>query len=142
MSLQIKECRQDKNPITWPDCSEALKIKEVFKRYLCRVANFRSITYSLLMQICICNIFQLIELRRNPLGAIDKRTRTILKPMSKTRKDSTVSELEDRLKDITITNQKYRKQLLEKESELQVGCQTVVIIVLKHNLHEGGLKSF
>ena len=64
---------------------------------------------------------QLIELRRNPQGAIDRRTRTTLKPMSKSRKDSSVSELEDRLKEITMTNQKFRKQLLERESELQVG---------------------
>lgn len=40
--------------------------------------------------------------------------------MSKTRKDSTISELEDRLKEVTTTNQKYRKQLLDRESELQV----------------------
>jgi hypothetical protein len=40
--------------------------------------------------------------------------------MSKARRDSTVSELEERLKDVTTANQKFRKQLHEKDSELQV----------------------
>lgn len=40
--------------------------------------------------------------------------------MSKTRRDSTVSELEERLKEATTANQKFRKQLLERDSELQV----------------------
>ncbi|XP_033220123.1 gamma-aminobutyric acid type B receptor subunit 2 isoform X2 [Belonocnema kinseyi] len=70
--------------------------------------------------LCLVFVPKLIELRRNPQGAIDRRTRTTLKPMSKSRKDSTVSELEDRLKEITTSNQKFRKQLLERESELQI----------------------
>lgn len=40
--------------------------------------------------------------------------------MSKTRRDSSISELEERLKEATLANQKFRKQLLEKDSELQV----------------------
>ncbi|XP_051168791.1 gamma-aminobutyric acid type B receptor subunit 2 isoform X2 [Leptopilina boulardi] len=70
--------------------------------------------------LCLVFVPKIIELRRNPQGAIDRRSRTTLKPMSKTRKDSTISELEDRLKEVTTTNQKYRKQLLDRESELQM----------------------
>ncbi|XP_044594203.1 gamma-aminobutyric acid type B receptor subunit 2 isoform X2 [Cotesia glomerata] len=70
--------------------------------------------------ICLVFVPKLIELRRNPQGAIDKRIRATLRPSSKTRRDSTVSELEERLKDVTTANQKFRKQLLEKESELQI----------------------
>lgn len=70
--------------------------------------------------INLCFNSQLIELRRNPQGAIDKRIRATLRPSSKTRRDSIVSELEERLKEAAKANQKYRKELLEKESELQV----------------------
>lgn len=63
---------------------------------------------------------KLIELKRNPGGSIDKRIRATLRPMSKTRRESSVSELESRLKDVKAVNSKYRKTLLEKESELQV----------------------
>ncbi|XP_043477388.1 gamma-aminobutyric acid type B receptor subunit 2 [Leptopilina heterotoma] len=70
--------------------------------------------------LCLVFVPKIIELRRNPQGAIDRRSRTTLKPMSKTRKDSTISELEDRLKEVTSTNQKFRKQLLDRESELQM----------------------
>lgn len=60
-------------------------------------------------------------MRRNPQGAIDKRMiRATLRPSSKTRRDSNISEMEERLKDATYANQKFRKQLQEKESELQV----------------------
>ena len=65
-------------------------------------------------------LFQLIELKRNPQGAIDKRFRPTLRPMSKNRRDSLASELEEKLKDAKVFNQKYRKQLLETETELQV----------------------
>lgn len=65
-------------------------------------------------------MFQLIELRRNPQGAIDKRIRATLRPMSKNRRDSLASELEEKLKDAKAFNQKYRKQLLETETELKV----------------------
>lgn len=61
--------------------------------------------------------FQLVELRRNPQGSIDKRIRATLRPMSKTRRDS--SELEERLRDAKSINQRCRKILLEKEAELQ-----------------------
>lgn len=46
--------------------------------------------------------------------------RATLRPSSKTRRDSNISEMEERLKDAAYTNQKFRKQLQEKESELQV----------------------
>ncbi|XP_047350300.1 gamma-aminobutyric acid type B receptor subunit 2 isoform X5 [Vespa velutina] len=70
--------------------------------------------------LCLVFVPKLIELRRNPQGAIDKRMRPTLKPVSKTRRDSTVSELEERLKEAMTANQKFRKQLLEKDSELQM----------------------
>lgn len=63
----------------------------------------------------------MLELRRNPGGSIDKRFRPTLRPMSKTRRDSSVSELESKMKDVKCLNSKYRKILLDKESELQVG---------------------
>lgn len=64
--------------------------------------------------------FQLVELKRNPGGSIDKRFRPTLRPMSKTRRDSNVTELEHKLKEVKSFNSKYRKTLMEKESELQV----------------------
>ncbi|XP_018573120.1 gamma-aminobutyric acid type B receptor subunit 2 [Anoplophora glabripennis] len=63
---------------------------------------------------------KMLELRRNPGGSIDKRFRPTLRPMSKTRRDSSASELESKLKDVKSLNSKYRKTLLEKESELQM----------------------
>lgn len=63
---------------------------------------------------------KMVELRRNPGGSIDKRIRATLRPMSKTRRDSSVSELETKLKDVKALNSKYRKTLLDKESELQM----------------------
>ncbi|CAL7939276.1 unnamed protein product [Xylocopa violacea] len=70
--------------------------------------------------LCLVFVPKLIELRRNPQGAIDKRIRATLRPMSKTRRDSSVNELEERLKEATLANQKFRKQLLEKDSELEM----------------------
>ncbi|XP_076625041.1 gamma-aminobutyric acid type B receptor subunit 2 [Colletes latitarsis] len=70
--------------------------------------------------LCLVFVPKLIELRRNPQGAIDKRIRATLRPMSKTRRDSSMSELEERLKEATLANQKFRKQLLEKDSELRM----------------------
>ncbi|CAB0038421.1 unnamed protein product [Trichogramma brassicae] len=69
--------------------------------------------------LCLVFVPKLIELRRNPQGQIDKRFRPTLRPMSKARRDSTVSEMEERLRDVQTANQKFRKQLHEKESELQ-----------------------
>ncbi|KAJ8687216.1 hypothetical protein QAD02_023010, partial [Eretmocerus hayati] len=69
--------------------------------------------------LCLVFVPKLIELRRNPQGQIDKRFRPTLRP-SKTRRDSTASELEDRVRDITLANQKFRKQLHEMDSELQL----------------------
>lgn len=64
---------------------------------------------------------KLVELKRNPGGCIDKRIRATLRPMgSKTRRDSSASELESRLKEVKSCNSKYRKTLLEKETELQM----------------------
>lgn len=65
----------------------------------------------------ILKIFQVVELRRNPQGSIDKRIRATLRPASKTRRES--SELEEHFKDAKATNQKYRKMLQEKDNELQ-----------------------
>ncbi|XP_018049231.1 PREDICTED: gamma-aminobutyric acid type B receptor subunit 2 isoform X1 [Atta colombica] len=69
--------------------------------------------------LCLVFIPKVIELRRNPQGAINKRTRATLRPMLKIRRDSTVSELDERLKEAKLTNKKFRKQLLQKDSELQ-----------------------
>ncbi|CAH1118642.1 unnamed protein product [Phaedon cochleariae] len=63
---------------------------------------------------------KMLELRRNPGGPIDKRFRPTLRPMSKTRRDSSISELETKIKDVKGLNSRYRKTLLDKESELQM----------------------
>ncbi|KAJ8917294.1 hypothetical protein NQ315_002312 [Exocentrus adspersus] len=63
---------------------------------------------------------KMLELRRNPGGSIDKRFRPTLRPMSKTRRDSSASELDSKIKDAKSLNSKYRKTLLDKESELQM----------------------
>lgn len=60
-----------------------------------------------------------MELRRNPSGVVDKRGRATLRPMSKNRRDSSVCELEQRLRDVKSTNCKFRKALMEREAELQ-----------------------
>ncbi|GJQ78108.1 GABA-B-R2 [Trypoxylus dichotomus] len=62
---------------------------------------------------------KIVELKRNPGGSIDKRFRPTLRPASKTRRDSSVSELESKMKEVKAVNSKFRKTLLEKESELQ-----------------------
>ncbi|XP_066995150.2 gamma-aminobutyric acid type B receptor subunit 2 [Anabrus simplex] len=68
--------------------------------------------------LCLVFVPKLIELKRNPQGSIDKRIRATLRPMSK-RRDSVASELEEKLRDAKAFNQKFRKELQEKESELQ-----------------------
>lgn len=60
-----------------------------------------------------------MELKRNPQGVVDKRVRATLRPMSKNRRDSSVCELEQRLRDVKNTNCRFRKALMEKENELQ-----------------------
>lgn len=65
-------------------------------------------------------LVKLLEMKRNPQGAIDKRIRATLRPMSKNRRDSSVCELEQRLRDVKTNNCRFRKALLEKEAELQV----------------------
>ena len=54
--------------------------------------------------------------------------RATLRPMSKNRRDSVASELEEKLKDAKAFNQKYRKQLLERETELQVCLYGSIIL--------------
>ena len=77
------------------------------------------------MVVCIVLIgvmlcWQLVELRRNPQGSIDKRMiRATLRPMSK-RRDSTTSEMEERIREAKALNAKNRKLLLDRESEYQV----------------------
>ncbi|KAK5637996.1 hypothetical protein RI129_012291 [Pyrocoelia pectoralis] len=63
---------------------------------------------------------KLVELKRNPGGSIDKRMRATLRPMSKTRRDSSATELEHKLKEVKANNSRFRKTLLEKETELQM----------------------
>lgn len=58
-------------------------------------------------------------MKRNPQGVVDKRVRATLRPMSKNRRDSSVCELEQRLRDVKNTNCRFRKALMEKENELQ-----------------------
>ncbi|XP_014261698.1 gamma-aminobutyric acid type B receptor subunit 2 isoform X2 [Cimex lectularius] len=67
--------------------------------------------------LCLVFVPKLVELRRNPQGVIDKRIRATLRPMSKTRRDS--SELEEKFKDAKTSNQRWRKLLLERDNELQ-----------------------
>lgn len=62
---------------------------------------------------------QIVELRRNPTGAVDKKTRATLRPMSKNRRDSSVCELEQRMRDVKSNNNKFKKLLMDKERELQ-----------------------
>ncbi|EZA52652.1 Gamma-aminobutyric acid type B receptor subunit [Ooceraea biroi] len=69
--------------------------------------------------LCLVFIPKVIELHRNPQGVINKRTRATLRPMLKIRRDSTVSELDERLKEAKLANKKFRKTLLQKDSELQ-----------------------
>nr|XP_014288756.2 gamma-aminobutyric acid type B receptor subunit 2 [Halyomorpha halys] len=67
--------------------------------------------------LCLVFVPKLVELRRNPQGVIDKRIRATLRPMSKTRRDS--SELEEQLREAKSSNQRWRKLLLERDAELQ-----------------------
>jgi len=69
--------------------------------------------------LCLVFVPKLVELKRNPSGAVDKRCRATLRPMSKNRRDSSVCELEQRLRDVKTTNCRFRKALMERESELQ-----------------------
>ncbi|XP_067619626.1 gamma-aminobutyric acid type B receptor subunit 2 isoform X2 [Eurosta solidaginis] len=69
--------------------------------------------------LCLVFVPKLLELKRNPQGVVDKRVRATLRPMSKNRRDSSVCELEQRLRDVKNTNCRFRKILMEKENELQ-----------------------
>lgn len=51
---------------------------------------------------------QLVELKRNPQGVIDKKTRATLRPIAKSRRDSVASELEDKIKEAKLQHSKYR----------------------------------
>ncbi|XP_060533297.1 gamma-aminobutyric acid type B receptor subunit 2 isoform X2 [Cylas formicarius] len=70
--------------------------------------------------LCLVFVPKMIELRKDPGGHIDKRIRATLRPMSKTRRDSSISELETKLKDLKDLNVKYKKTLLDRDSELQM----------------------
>lgn len=50
----------------------------------------------------------MVELKRNPQGVIDKKTRATLRPIAKSRRDSVASELEDKIKDAKLQHSKYR----------------------------------
>ncbi|XP_055587222.1 gamma-aminobutyric acid type B receptor subunit 2 isoform X2 [Uranotaenia lowii] len=69
--------------------------------------------------LCLVFVPKLVELKRNPSGAVDKKVRATLRPMSKNRRDSSVCELEQRMRDVKQTNCRFRKVLMEKEAELQ-----------------------
>ncbi|XP_073818522.1 gamma-aminobutyric acid type B receptor subunit 2 isoform X2 [Musca autumnalis] len=69
--------------------------------------------------LCLVFVPKLVELKRNPQGVVDKRVRATLRPMSKNRRDSSVCELEQRLREVKNTNCRFRKALMEKENELQ-----------------------
>lgn len=81
---------------------------------------------------------QLVEMRRNPQGQVDKRVRATLRPMSKHSRDSSVSELEQRMRDVKSNNCRFRKTLMEKESELQALIRKIGADSLKW-LGDGGL---
>ncbi|KAF4532635.1 hypothetical protein B566_EDAN009816, partial [Ephemera danica] len=71
--------------------------------------------------LCLVFVPKLIELKRNPQGSMEKRMRATLRPMAKGgRRDSTTSEMEEKLKDAKSLNIRFRKQLRERDSELQV----------------------
>ncbi|XP_058813758.1 gamma-aminobutyric acid type B receptor subunit 2 [Topomyia yanbarensis] len=69
--------------------------------------------------LCLVFVPKLVELKRNPNGVVDKKVRATLRPMSKNRRDSSVCELEQRMRDVKQTNCRFRKVLMEKEAELQ-----------------------
>jgi gamma-aminobutyric acid type B receptor len=69
--------------------------------------------------LCLVFVPKLVEMKRNPSGVVDKKLRATLKPMSKNRRDSSVCELEQRLRDVKSTNCRFRKALMEREAELQ-----------------------
>ncbi|CAB3378686.1 Hypothetical predicted protein [Cloeon dipterum] len=74
--------------------------------------------------LCLVFVPKLIELRRNPQGSMDKRLRATLKPMTKNaRRDSTTSEMEEKLRDAKGLNQRFRKTLRERDTELQALIQ-------------------
>ncbi|XP_050310486.1 gamma-aminobutyric acid type B receptor subunit 2 isoform X2 [Anthonomus grandis grandis] len=70
--------------------------------------------------LCLVFVPKMVELRKDPGGSIDNRIRATLRPMSKTRRDSSVSEIETKMKDLKELNTKYKKTLLDRESELQM----------------------
>ncbi|ERL84102.1 hypothetical protein D910_01445 [Dendroctonus ponderosae] len=70
--------------------------------------------------LCLVFVPKMLELRKDTGGSIDKRIRATLRPMSKTRRESSVSEIETKMKDLKELNIKYRKTLSERDSELQM----------------------
>ncbi|XP_047740705.1 uncharacterized protein LOC108679805 [Hyalella azteca] len=65
---------------------------------------------------------KLIELKRNPSGAVDKRIaiRTTLKPPKRQESESDVSDLHDQMKKAESERQMQKQVLRDKEQELQV----------------------
>lgn len=63
---------------------------------------------------------QIIELKRNPKGLVEKKLRTTIKPPSTTRRASATSMYEAELKTAKQQNQKIRKQIREVDNEIQV----------------------
>lgn len=70
--------------------------------------------------LCLVFVPKMLELRKDTGGSIDKRIRATLRPMSKTRRESSVSEIETKMKDLKELNTKYRKTLSDRDCELQV----------------------
>lgn len=77
--------------------------------------------------LCLVFVPKMVELRKDQGGSIDKRIRATLRPMSKTRRDSSVSEIETKIKDLKELNTKYRKTLLDRDNELQVSLLHLII---------------
>lgn len=77
--------------------------------------------------LCLVFVPKMVELRKDQGGSIDKRIRATLRPMSKTRRDSSVSEIETKIKDLKELNTKYRKTLLDRDNELQVSLVHLII---------------
>ncbi|CAG9767793.1 unnamed protein product [Ceutorhynchus assimilis] len=71
--------------------------------------------------LCLVFVPKMLELRKDAGGSVDKRIRATLRPIgSKTRRDSSMSEIETKMKDLKELNTKYKKTLLDRESELQM----------------------
>ncbi|KAK8747898.1 hypothetical protein OTU49_016218, partial [Cherax quadricarinatus] len=71
--------------------------------------------------LCLVFVPKIIELRRNPQGAIDKRiVRGTLKPPKNPDSDSELSDLHDQMKKAESDRQVFARRLREREQELQM----------------------